>query len=85
MCKYFSKNEDQSSLPIKQATIEASEIKMHHNTTMKTITKSNGLCSGDRLSYFARIRLLSYCKFCTQIFQRKQVYYFLKKIWQTTR
>ena len=85
MRKYFSKNEDQCSLPIKQVAIEASEIKMHHNTTMKTITKSSGLCSGNRLSYFAKIRLLSYCKFCTQIFQRKQVYYILKKSWQTTR
>lgn len=40
MYQYFSKAEDQSSQAIKQAAKKFSEIKMHHNDTMKRITKA---------------------------------------------
>ena len=41
MCRFFSKNEDQCSKPIKQAVKEAFQNNMHrHDIIMKTIAKS---------------------------------------------
>ena len=82
MCQYFSKTEDRCSHIMKQAAKKAFENNMHHHDNMKTISKaylSNRECSVHEPVYHILPEFFQLFILLTQVLQRKEFKYYLKK------